>query len=204
LKLQNELEIQDLVEKNSKILDLNNIKFVLTRFEEYQVLAEIIKNLSQNKKLERILIIGDNLKLIFSQLVRIYPNAHFYIANISKNILDDFQDHFRNQNNYSTCILDVFKGRSLHDFIYNNSKFDLVITDKLFSKERKKKRNYSIRFLYKFYLHQNGILCIINYLQYSKKDIYKPLKAIKPVLEKKIPVKWENYAVQFVVYSKKN
>jgi hypothetical protein len=202
LKLQKEVKLQDLAEKNGKILDLNNIRYILSNYEEYQVLTKIIRNLSQNKDLKRILIIGKDLISIYSQLRSNFPTAHFYIASKSKDILKSFEEHFENENKYSTYILDVLNGASLHDLIYTNSPFDLVIVNKIYNKVKKKKRYLSTRFLYKFYLQQYGALCLVNYLKDSKKEKFKLSESVKPTLEKKIPVKQENYLVQFIIYSK--
>ena len=196
------VNIQHLTEKNRKILDLNNAKFILSEFEEYQVLADQIKKLSQDKKREikKILIIGEDLIRIYSQLYRISPDAQFYITNRSKKILESFKEHFKNQKNYSTYILDVFKGVSLNDFTYYNDRFDLVIANKIISQVNKKKGNLSIKFLYKHYLRQYGILCIINYTQNLKVDKFRIIRTIKPALEKKIPIKNKKGSIHFIFY----
>ena len=48
------------------------------------------------------------------------------------------------------------------------------------------------------------MLCIINYIRTSKANKDNILLPIKPALEKKIPVKNENYSIQFIFYTKKN
>ncbi|MFW9820785.1 MAG: hypothetical protein ACFFE5_14340 [Candidatus Thorarchaeota archaeon] len=204
MNLKKEIKNQQVVEENEKVLDLNNVKFILSEYEEDQVLMDLIRKVSQNTEINRILIISNDLISLFSQLMTIFPKAQFYIANKSSKILESFKDRYKNQNNYKICILDVFKGVSIHDFIYNNSKFDLVIADKIYSHEKKrKKRYYSINFLYKFYLKQNGILCLLSHIRNRKKDNSNLLGSIKPILEKTIQVKNENYFVQFILYSKK-
>ncbi len=204
MNLKKNIKTQQLIEENGKILDLNNIEFILSKFEEYQVLINLIRNFSQNRDIKRILIISDNLNIIYSQLIEFFPKAYFYIANKSGKILESFKDHYKNEDNYSTCILDVFKGVSIHDFIYDNSKLDLVIADRIYSnKKNRKKRYYSIKFLYKFYLKQNGILCLLSHIRDIEKDNYNLLGDIKPLLEKRIPVKNEKYFVQFILYSKR-
>lgn len=204
MKLKKEVNTQRLVEKNEKILDLNNIKFILSEFEEYQVLVDLIRKINHKNGIKRILIIGDDLNPIYSQVSVIFPNARFFLANKSREILESFRTLNKDHKNYSTYILDVVKGVSLHDFIYNNIKFDLVIANKIYSRVKRKKRYHSIRFLFKFYLRQNGILCLINYVKNSRRDKFNLLKATKPVLKKEIPVKKEKYAIQFLIYTKKN
>ncbi len=197
-----EVNIQHLTEKNRKILDLNNVKIILNEFEEYQVLTDLFKKLSQNKKrkIKKILIIGEDLLRIYPQLHTISPEAQFYITSKSKDILKSFIEHYNKQQNYSTHILDVFKGVSLHDFTYYNGKFDLVIANKIYSQARKKKGYLSIKFLYKHYLRQYGILCIINYTKNSKGDKFSLLETIKPALEKKIPIKNKKGSIHFIFY----
>lgn len=193
---------QHLTEKNRKILDLNNFKFILSEFEAYRVLINLIKKLSQNKirKIKKILIIGEDQFRIYPQLHKISPDAQFYIANKSKDILKSFIEHYNKQQNYSTHTLNVFKGVSLHDFTYYNGKFDLVIANKIYSQARKKKVYLSIKFLYKHYLRQYGILCIINYTKNSKGDKFSLLENIKPTLEKKIPIKNKKGSIHFIFY----
>jgi len=190
------------MEKKRKILDLNDAKFILSEFEEYKVLAALIKKLFQNKKrkIKKILIIGEDLLRIYPQLQKISPDAQFYITNKSKDILKSFIEHYNKQQNYSTHTLNVFKGVSLHDFTYYNGKFDLVIANKIYSQARKRKGYLSIRFLYKHYLRQYGILCIINYTQDSKGDIFRLLENIKPSLEKKFPIKNKKGSIHFIFY----
>ena len=136
-----EINTQYLTEKKRKILDLNNKKIILSEFEEYQILTDLIKKLSQNKKrnMKKILIIGEDLLQIYPQLLKISPDAEFYIASKSKDILKSFIEHYNKQQNYSTHTLNVFKGVSLHDFTYYIGKFDLVIANKIYSQARKKK-----------------------------------------------------------------
>jgi hypothetical protein len=204
LNLKKNIKTQQIIEENGKILDLNNIEFILSKFEEYQVLIDLIRNFSKNRDIKRILIISDNLISIYSQLIKVFPKAHFYIANKSGKILESFKEHYKNENNYSIYILDVFKGVSIHDFIYDNSKFDLVIADKIYSnKKNRKKRYYSIKFLYKFYLRQNGILCLFSHIRDIEKHNSNLLGFIRPLLEKRIPVKNEKYFAQFILYSKR-
>ena len=195
-----EVNIQHLTEKNRKMLDLDNVKFILSEFEEYQVLTDLIKKLSQNKKrkIKKILIIGEDLFRIYPQLHKISSDAQFYIANKSRDILKSFIEHYNKQQNYSTHTLNVFKGVSLHDFTYYNGKFDLVIANKIYSQARKKKVYLSIRFLYKHYLRQYGILCIIT--KNSKGDKFSLLENIKPALEKKIPIKNKKGSIHFIFY----
>ncbi len=59
------------------MVDLNYDKFNLSEFEDYQVLNDLIKNVSQSKKrkIKKILIIGKDLLHIYPQLHKIYPNA---------------------------------------------------------------------------------------------------------------------------------
>lgn len=196
------VNIQHLTEKNRKILDLNNGKIILNEWEQYQVLTDLIKKLSLNKKRKRkkILIIGEDLLRIYPELHIIYPDAQFYITNKSKEILKSFIEHYNKQQNYSTHTLNVFKGVSLLDFTYYNGKFDLVIANKIYSQARKKKRYLSIRFLYIHYLRQYGILSIINYTQNSKGDKFSILETIKPALEKKIPIKNKKGSIHFIFY----
>lgn len=197
-----EVNIQHLTEKKRKILDLNDAKFILSEFEEYQVLTDLIKKLSQNRKrkIKKILIIGEDLLRIYPQLHKISPDAQFYITSKSKNILKSFIEHYNKQQNYSTHTLNVLKGVSLHDFTYYNGKFDLVIANKIYSQARKKKGYFSIRFLFKHYLRQYGILCIINYTQNSKGDKFCLLETIKPALEKKNPIKNKKGSIHFIFY----
>lgn len=189
------VNIQHLTEKNGKILDLNE-------FEQYQVLTNLIKKLFLNKKrkIKKILIIGEDLLRIYPGLHLIYPDAQFYITNKSKEILKSFIEHYNKQQNYSTHTLNVFKGVSLLDFTYYNGKFDLVIANKIYSQARKKKRYFSIRFLYIHYLRQYGILCIINYTQNSKGDKLSLIEPIKPALEKGIPIKNKRGSIRFIFY----
>ena len=196
------VNIQHLTEKNGKILDLNNNKIILNEFEQYQVLTNLIKKLSQSKKrkIKKILIIGEDLLRIYPELHLIYPNAQFYLTNKSKEKLKSFIEHYNKQQNYSTHTLYVLKGVSLFDFIYSNGKFDLVIANKIYSQARKKKRYLSIRFLYIHYLRQYGILCIINYTQNSKGDKLSLIEPIKPALEIKIPIKNKKGSIRFIFY----
>ncbi len=196
------VNIQHLTEKNGKILDLNNTKIILNEFEQYQVLRNLIKKLSQNKtkKIKKILIIGKDLLRIYPELHVIYPDAQYYITSKSKEILKSFIEHYNKQQNYSTYTLNVFKGVSLLDFTYYNGKFDLVIANKIYSQARKKKRYLSIRFLYIHYLRQYGILCIINYTQNSKGDKLSLIEPIKPALEIKIPIKNKKGSIRFIFY----
>jgi len=184
------------------MLDLNNTNLILSEFEEYQVLPDLIKKLFQNKKrkIKQILIIGEDLIRIYPELYRIYPEAQFYIANKSKHILKSFKEHYNKQQNYSTHTLNVFKGVSLHDFTYYNGKFDLVIANKIYAQQRKKKTYLSIKFLYKHYLRQYGILCIINFTQNSERDKFSLLENVQPVFEKKVPIKNKNGSIHFIFY----
>lgn len=196
------VNIQHLTEKNGKILDLNNNKIILNEFEQYQVLTNLIKKLSQSKKrkIKKILIIGEDLLRIYPELHLIYPNAQFYLTNKSKEKLKSFIEHYNKQQNYSTHTLYVLKGVSLFDFIYSNGKFDLVIANKIYSQARKKKRYLSIRFLYVHYLRQDGILCIINSTQNSKGDKFNLIEPIKSALEKKILIKNKKNSIRFIFY----
>jgi len=202
LNSNGKISIQHLTEKNRKILDLNNNKIILNEFEQYQVLTNLIKKLSLNKKrkIKKILIIGEDLLRIYPDLHLVYPDAQFYITNKSKEILKSFIDHYNKQQNYSTHTLYVFKGVSLLDFTYYNGKFDLVIANKIYSQARKKKRCLSIRFLFIHYLRQYGILCIINYRKNSKGDKLSLIEPIKPALEKKIPIKNKKGSISFIFY----
>jgi len=202
LNSNRKVNIQHLTEKNGKLLDLNNNKIILNEFEQYQVLTNLIKKLSLNKKrkIKKILIIGEDLLRIYPELHIDYPDAQFYITNKSKEILKSFIEHYNKQQDYSTHTLNVFKGVSLLDFTYNNGKFDLVIANKIYSQARKKKRYLSIRFLYIHYLRQYGILCIIKYTQNSKGDKFSLLETIKPDLEKKIPIKNKKGSIHFIFY----
>lgn len=202
MNLKEEGKNQHLIEENGKTLDLNNDEFILSEFEEYQVLIYLIKKLSQNKKrkIKKILIIGEDLLRIYPQLHKIYPDAQFYIVNESKDILKSFLEHYNKEIKYFTHTLNVFKGVSLHDFTYYHGKFDLVIANKIYSQERKKKGYLSIRFLYKHYLRQYGILCIIIYTQNSKGDKFYLLETIKPALEKKFQIKNKKGSIHFIFY----
>ncbi len=202
MKLHKEVKLHNLEEKNGIILDVDNIGSILGENEEYRVLTEIIRTFSQNKELKRILLIGKDLIAIYSLFRWMFPSAHFYIANKSKHILKSFEEHFEKETNYSTYILDILNGASLHDLIYTNSPFDLVIANKIYNNVKKKKRYLSTRFLYKFYLWQYGTLCLVNYLKDSKKENFILSGLVDPSLEVKIPVKKENYVVQFIIYSK--
>lgn len=194
--------IQHLTEKNRKMLDLNDTKFILSEFEEYQVLIDLIKKLSSSKKrkIQKILIIGEDLLHIYPQLHKIYPDAQFHIASKSKVILKNFIERYNKQKNYSTHILNVFKGVSLHDFTYYYGKFDLVIANKIYSQARKKKGHLSIRFLFKHYLRQYGILCIIIYTQDSKGDKFSLFENTKPVLEKKLSRRNKKSSVHLIFF----
>jgi len=205
LNLKKENKFQCLVEENGKILDLNNIEFILSEYEEYEIVSYLIRKLTEgeNKKIKRILIIGEDLIRIYPEINMIFPNSKFFITSKSRDIVNSFIKHYNKQKNYFAYTLDVLNGASLHDFIYNNSKFDLVIANKIFSKVKKKKRYFSVKFLYKYYLNQNGILCLINYIRNSKIDKFILLKTIKPALEKRIPLKNKNCLVQFISYIKK-
>jgi hypothetical protein len=204
LNFKKEIKTQELVEENGKILDLKKIKYIIGEFEEYEVLMKIIRNISQNLEISRILIIGDNIISLYSKLLMVFPKAHYYVANKTNSILKSFKEHYKNRKNYNMYILDVLKGVSIHDFIYNNPKLDLVIADKIYSKVKKKKRYYSINFLYKFYLNQDGILCLISNIQHSEEKKLDYLKPLKPIIEKIIPLKNEKTSVQFSFYLKKN
>jgi hypothetical protein len=199
LNLRND-KYQSLVEKNNKILDLKNIEFILTESEEYLILTNLIKNVLQGKEVKRILIIGEDLIPIYSNLMVNFPNAKFCITSKSNNILKSFEVHFKDQIGYSTHLLDVQKGVSLHDFIYKRSKFDLVIANKIYSKLKRRKRYLSIKFLHKHFLHPNGLLCLINYIKDSKTDGFNLLKYVKPVRLETFPIKKSKYSVQFVFY----
>jgi hypothetical protein len=131
-----------------------------------------------------------------------YPKARFYVANKSRKILESFKHRYKNQSNYKTCLIDVFKGVSIHDFIYDKSKFDLVIADKIYSNVKKKKERYSINFLYKFYIKQNGILCLVSYIHHIKKDTVNIKRLNNPILDIRIPVKNKNILVQYLLYTK--
>ena len=193
---------QHLTEKNRKILHINNINMILNEFGEYQVLTYLIKKLSQNKtkKIKKILIIGEDLLRVYPQLNKSSPDAQYYITSKSNDILKSFIQRYNKQQNYSTHTLNVFEGVSLLDFTYYNGKFDLVIVNKIYSQARKKKRYLSARFLYKHYLRQYGILCIINYTQNSKGNKSNLLRTIKPALEKKIPTKNKKGSIHFIFY----
>ena len=99
MNLKKGIETQQIAEENGKILDLKNIKIILSEFEEYQVLIDLIRKVSKKVDIDRILIISDNLISLFSQLIKIFPKAHFYLANKTGKILETFKDHYRNQNN---------------------------------------------------------------------------------------------------------
>jgi len=178
----------------------NNLKS--TESGEYQVLTNLIKGLTQeqNRKLNKILIIGESLIEIYPQIHKISPDSQFFIANKSEKILESFKNYFKKHKNYSTYLLDVSKGVSLHDFIFYNGKFDMVIANKIYSRLSKKKRYLSIKFLYKYYLHQYGILCIINYTQNYKRVKSSLLRNIKPLLEKEFSIKNINGSIQFSFY----
>ncbi len=111
-----------------------------------------------------------------------------------------FIEHYSKQQNYSTHVLNVFKGVSLHDFTYYYGKFDLVIANKIYSKARKKKVYLSIRFLFKHFLHQYGILCIIIYTQHTRDNKFLLFENIKPVLEKKISLRNKNSPIHLIFY----
>jgi hypothetical protein len=187
------------------MLDLNDIKLIISEIEGYQVLKDLIRKLSQNKKrkIKKILIIGEDLLHIYPQINEIYPNAQFYITNNSKGILNSFIEHYNKQQNYSTHTLDVFNGASLHDFTYYKGKFDLVIANKIYSQKIKKKGYLSIRFLFKHYLRQYGILCIIYYTQNSKGDKFSLLENIEPAQKKKIQIKNKKDSIHFIFYVRK-
>ena len=87
MNLNKKVKIQQLEEQNGKILDLNNIEFILSNYEEYQVLADLIRKSSQYREIKRILIISDNLIKLYSHLSIIFPKAQFFIANKSKEVL---------------------------------------------------------------------------------------------------------------------
>jgi hypothetical protein len=129
-----------------------------------------------------------------------FPNTKFYITSNSKDTLKSFREHFKEQKSYFSHFLDVQKGVSLHDFTYYYGKFDLVIANKIYSKIKRRKRYLSIKFLYKHYLQQNGLLCLIDYVQDSKKEKYNLLKYIEPAKIKSIPIKKKDYSIQFIFY----
>ena len=153
--------------------------------------------------MKKILIIGEDLIRIYPQIYRISPDAHFFITNKSKEILESFKGYYKNRKNSCTYVLDVSKGVSLADFIFYNGKVDLVIANNIYSQLSKKKRYLSIKFLYRHYLRQYGILCIINYTQNSKRDKSSLLRTIKPVLEKEIPLKNKKNSIRFIFYIRK-
>jgi hypothetical protein len=146
------------------------------------------------------LIIGEDLSKIYPQINEIYPDAQFYITSKSKDILNSFMELYNEQQNYSTHILDVFEGVSLHDFTYYNGKFDLIIANKIYSQAKKKIGYYSINFLFKHYLRQYGILCLIFYIENTKGDKFSLLKNIKPIFRKKISIRNKKGSIFFIFY----
>jgi hypothetical protein len=130
--------------------------------------------------------------------------VQYFIGNKSKKVLESFKKYHKNHKNYSTYDIDVSKGVSLHDFVFYNGKVDLIIANKVYTQLSKKKRNLSIKFLYKHYLSQYGILCIIDNAESTKKADYNIKRNIKPVLEKEIPIKNEKSVIRFIFYRKKN
>jgi hypothetical protein len=195
---------QQILEGKENIIDKNRLRS--SKSVEYQVLSDLLKKFNQSKikSMEKILIIGEFLIEIFSQLYKISPDAQFYIANSSNEPLESFKRYFKRYKNYSTYILDVSKGVSLHDFVFYNGKFDLVIINKVYSQLSIKKRNLSMMFLYKHYLYQYGILCIITDTKNTTQLKSSFIRNIKPVLEKDIPVKNKKSADRFIFYMRKN
>jgi hypothetical protein len=183
----------------------NNYNLKSSESGEYRLLKEDINRLNQekNKKLKKILIIGESLKRIFPQLYGISPGAQYFIGNKSKDVLESFKKYHKNHKNYSTYILDVSKGASLHDFIFYNGKVDLIIANKVYSQLSRKKRRLSIKFLYKHYLCQYGVLCIIEKAKSNTKCEYNFKRNIKPVLVKEIQIKNERSVIRLIFYMKK-
>lgn len=199
-----EVKSQQIFEKKGNNIDKNLLKPIESR--EYQVLSDLLKKLYHTniESMEKILIIGDSLKEIYLQLHNISPKVQFYLANISNEPLESFKRIYKNYENYSTHILDVSKGVSLHDFVFYNDKFDLVIANKVYSNLSKKKRKLSLKFLYKHYLRQNGILCIISYIKDTNQDVKNNfMRNIKPVLEKESLTKNKKSSIQFSFYMRK-
>lgn len=199
-----EVESQKILEGEGKNIYKNH--FSMSESGEYHIFSNLLKRLnpSKIKDIEKILIIGDSLKEIYLQLCKISPDAQFFITNNSNKALISFKRNSKIYENYSTHILDVSKGVSLNDFVYYNGKFDLVIANKVYSQLNKKKRNLSLKFLYKHYLRENGILCIISDIRDTIQDgKFNFMRNIKPVLEKVFSIKNKKNSIQFSIYIKK-
>ncbi|NHJ20383.1 MAG: hypothetical protein EAX91_05540 [Candidatus Lokiarchaeota archaeon] len=203
MNLKKEGGSQQIMEGKGSSIDKNRLS--LSESEEYHIFSNLLKRLNHSKitSMEKILIIGDSLIEIYLQLIKISPNARFYITNSSNKVLESFKKYTKNYENYSTCILDVSKGVSLHDFVFYNGKFDLVIANKAYSQLSKKKRNLSLKFLYKHYLRENGILSIISYIRDTiQGGKFNFIRNIKPVLEKEISIENKKNSIQFSFFRK--
>lgn len=169
----------------------------------HKILADLIFNAKANKKFEKILILGAGLGGEYYHLRKKYPEATFSITDISKNALGCFKLKYKENNDFSTHILDAFSGRSLFEFILKHDKFDLVITSGVYRYAPSKPiRRKSAQFLFKHYLKTGGMLCIVEVRQDPKYDNPLLLKRTRPVVDKIIQTKTRINPTHFVFYLK--
>lgn len=158
-----------------------------------------------NRKINRILIIGDRISLNYNQLSKFLPNSQFFIANKSKNILQSFKLDYKKQRNYTIQVIDIFDGLSLFNFTLKYGKFDIVIVSGLYTCNiNKKKLRYSAKFLYKHLLQFHGIFCIENLTHDTKINQSPILENKHPIISQTIETQNSDRLIFFTVYLKKN
>jgi len=157
-----------------------------------------------NRKIDRILIIGDRISLSYNQLLELFPNSQFFIANKSKNILKSFKLNCKEHRNYSIQVIDIFDGLSLFNFALKYGKFDIIIVSGLYTyKINKKKLRYSAKFLYKHLVQFDGIFCIVNLTQDLKINKSPILENEHPIISQTIDTLDSDLLIFFTVYLKK-
>ncbi|MFX1256789.1 MAG: class I SAM-dependent methyltransferase [Promethearchaeota archaeon] len=187
--------------RNSKKKDYN---FINHNTVNKSLITIINNNLPKsNKKINKILLIGDNSNYIYDQLNQIFPDARYYITNASENILHFMKNEHSSREKDLVRKLDIFNGRSLFNFTLKFNKFDLVIISNLYNHiENKEKVRNSARFIYKHLVKKKGLLCIIPSIRDLESNRISFLKNLKVPLVNNLEIKKFKNPLNLTLYIK--
>jgi len=163
-------------------------------------------SLQSKKNVEKILIIGEDLAILYRSIKKVFPNAHYIFSNKSQKILNLFDKNFDSNFSIKTKVLDIFNGSSLTDFYLEFGKFDLIILSGIFSEynlNTKKKRN-SILFLYKHFLNFDGLFSIFDSKKELSEDLINLLKKMRYFRKIIKSYQEESSLLQYLIFIKKN
>ncbi len=176
----------------------------------HKIFSEIIFEQKSKYKLnlKRILILGGGVGGEFHYLKDIFPNAEFFITDISKEALKNLKKKLElvEAKLYSVKFveLDIFSEKILSNFLSQYSNFDLIVASGVFRYGKDYKTRYnSANFIFNNILNYNGIFSVIEVRQDPKHDSPYVLTRIEPFYDNKMQTKNRVNPTHFILYQKK-